>query len=71
MELVYFDAIAITPVRYAVERQPDAGSRRVFRVAIQRTGATITSELVMAADGTLVQRTDAAPIDTVTALDPG
>jgi hypothetical protein len=65
LELDYSPAIAVVPARHDIERRPDAGGRRVFRIATTRSGATATSELVVDRDGWLVTQTDGPPVDTI------
>ncbi|HSS02264.1 MAG TPA: amidohydrolase family protein [Kofleriaceae bacterium] len=66
LELVHFPAVAITPVRYQVERKPDVDGHRVFRVATTRAEATVASELTVDRDGLLVGQSDGPPADTIT-----
>jgi imidazolonepropionase-like amidohydrolase len=64
VELGYFPAIAIVPGRTRVARQPDRGGRRVFAVTATQGGATVTGEIVVDADGSIVAYTLGAPVPT-------
>lgn len=70
LELGYYPAIAIIEARHEVERRPDVGGHRVFAVTTTRSGATVTSELVVDRDGFIVTRTDGAPVDTTSTRRP-
>lgn len=70
LELGYFPAIAIVTARHEVERRPDIGDHRVFRVATTRGTATLTSELVVDGNGLVVEWTDGPPVDTRLTLRP-
>jgi hypothetical protein len=66
IELGYYPRIAIVSARHQIERRPDTGGHRVFRVTTTRGDAMVTSELVTDRDGHIVKRTDGAPVDTIT-----
>lgn len=65
LELDYFPRVAIVAVRRDIERKPDVGGNRVFRIATRRAESTVTSEVVADRDGLLVTQTDGPPVDTI------
>jgi len=51
LEVTFFPAIGLAPVRYQIERKPDAAGRRIFAVTATRGTAATTSELALDARG--------------------
>jgi uncharacterized protein YciI len=63
LEIGYSQAIGIAPVRYQIERKPDADGQRRFSVTAARSGTSVTSELVVD-DGGVARRTAGSEVTT-------
>jgi imidazolonepropionase-like amidohydrolase len=63
LEIDYFPSIGIAPVRYQIERKPDADGHRRFTVTAVRSGSRVTRELVIDGGG-VAQRTAGSEVTT-------
>jgi amidohydrolase family protein len=63
IELTTFPALAVAPLRYDVERKPDAGGHRVYAVTITQGRLSVTGDLVLDAAGFVVSHSLGAPVN--------
>jgi len=63
IELTTFPAPAVAPLRYDVERKPDAGGHRVYAVTATQGSLSVTGNLVLDAAGFVVSQTLDPPIN--------
>jgi hypothetical protein len=72
LELAVYPALAIAPVRYKLTRRADDAGHRVYSVETVRgagaSASSVTSELTVDRDGSLLKVADGAPADTVATL---
>ena len=51
LEIDYYPSIGIAPVRYQIERKPDADGQRRFTVTAVRSSSRVTRELAIDGGG--------------------
>ena len=63
LELNSLPKVGIFALHYVVERKPDAGGHRIYKVTTTLSGSASTGELVLDAKGQLVSQTYGPPLD--------
>jgi hypothetical protein len=63
IELTTFPSPAVAPLRYDVERKPDAGGHRIYAVTTTQGGVSISGDLVLDAAGFVVSQSLGPPVN--------